>query len=276
MYGDSSKTPMNPDVPSATPANAAPPSGLTTRRPFFRHDPYTTIFTLALIVVGSQLLAAVLIGIYPNIRTWTGDQAKDWLGSIPANFVYVVLAETLAVVAVLRILKWAHVPLKRIGLVKPRIIDIAYALASYAAYFAVYVVVIILAGVFLKDLNIDQKQQLGFDDPAGNGQLLMAFFSLVVLPPIAEEIMFRGFLYSGLRAKLRIRYAVIITSVIFGIAHLEFGSGSSLVWVAAIDTFTLSCFLCYLREKTNSIWPGVGLHAIKNLVAYVALYHTRL
>ena len=101
----------------------------------------------------------------------------------------------------------------------------------------------------------------------------MTFASLVVLTPVAEEIMFRGFLFSSFRVRMRVRYAILLTNILFGIAHLQFGNGAPLLWIAAIDTFTLSCFLCYLREKTGSVWASVMLHAIKNLVAFIALYH---
>jgi membrane protease YdiL (CAAX protease family) len=62
---------------------------------------------------------------------------------------------------------------------------------------------------------------------------------------------------------------------LFGVAHLQFGSGAPLLWVAALDTFTLSIVLCYLREKTGSVWAGVFLHAIKNAIAFVALFHSK-
>jgi membrane protease YdiL (CAAX protease family) len=30
--------------------------------------------------------------------------------------------------------------------------------------------------------------------------------------------------------------------------------------------------LAYLREKTGSLWPPIGLHALKNFVAFMALF----
>jgi membrane protease YdiL (CAAX protease family) len=42
--------------------------------------------------------------------------------------------------------------------------------------------------------------------------------------------------------------------------------------VAALDTFTLSLVLCYLRQKTDSLWPGIMLHALKNGLAFMSLF----
>jgi membrane protease YdiL (CAAX protease family) len=95
----------------------------------------------------------------------------------------------------------------------------------------------------------------------------------VVLPPVVEETVFRGFLFTGIRNRLKPVAAALITSLLFAVPHLlESGQSGSLLWVAGIDTFTLSLVLCYLRHKTDSLWPGIFLHALKNGIAFVALY----
>jgi membrane protease YdiL (CAAX protease family) len=98
------------------------------------------------------------------------------------------------------------------------------------------------------------------------------FISLVVLPTIVEEILVRGFLYGGLRNKLRPVGAGLIASLIFAAAHLQFGSGEPLLWVAAIDTFILSLFLIRLRETTGNLWSGMTVHFMKNGLAFTALF----
>jgi membrane protease YdiL (CAAX protease family) len=64
--------------------------------------------------------------------------------------------------------------------------------------------------------------------------------------------------------------------LLFAAAHLQWGSGAPLLWVAAIDTFVLSMVLSTLREKTGSLWSAIGLHAIKNGVAFTLLFVLRL
>jgi membrane protease YdiL (CAAX protease family) len=120
-------------------------------------------------------------------------------------------------------------------------------------------------------INLDQKQELGFDAVVGTIERLMAFVSLVVLPPIVEEVMFRGFLFAGLRKKLPFPAVALLVSLIFASLHLLEGSGG-LLWVAGIDTFVLSLVLCYVREKTGNLWAGIAVHMLKNCVAFLYLY----
>lgn len=245
-------------------------------KPFYKRDPATTIFLTAIIFLASQLLAAILIGLYPAVRNFTEAEAGAWLqSSVAGQFAYILLAEILAIFFVVQCLRLAKVTLQRIGLVRPALRDIGYALVAYGLYFLSYLAVIIVAQLVLPGLDYEQEQQIGFEGAYSGGELLLTYLSLAVLPPIAEEIIFRGFLFTSLRAKFRLRYAVIITSLLFGVAHLQFGANAPLLWVAAIDTFILSCFLCYLRERSGSVWPPVLLHGIKNSIAFVILFGPR-
>jgi membrane protease YdiL (CAAX protease family) len=82
----------------------------------------------------------------------------------------------------------------------------------------------------------------------------------------------RGYLYGSLRKAFSKLNAALITSVIFASAHLEFGSGAPLLWIAALDTFVLSLFLVGLHEKTGSLWAGMLVHGAKNAIAFAALF----
>lgn len=245
------------------------------RKAFFKRDPLTTVVLVAVIFLASQLLAGLIISIYPSLKNWTGDQSSDWLkNSIMAQFAYILLAESLAIWAILKLLKKARVARERIGLVRPKLVNIVQALSGYGVYFVSFIIVIMLTSHFLSGVNLDQQQQIGFES-AGGGNLYLVFISLAVLPPIAEEIIFRGLLFSSLRQKAGFIASVIPTSLLFGLAHLQFGSGAPLLWTAAIDTFLLSCVLCYLREKSASLWPSIMLHFLKNTVAFIALFHAK-
>jgi membrane protease YdiL (CAAX protease family) len=257
-------------------ANAPAPMSTSIKKPFFKGDPTTTILATLGVFFISQIFAAILVGLYPAVQDWTDTEATAWLtNSIAGQFFYVLFAEIFAIAFVFQLLKIAKVTKAHIGLIKPRLKDFGYALITYGLYFVTYLAIILIARETVPSLNVDQEQQIGFESAYTGVQLFMTFMSLVILPPLAEEIMFRGFLFTSLRAKLRLRYAIILTSLLFGIAHLQFGADAPLLWVAGIDTFILSCFLCYLRERTGSLWPSIFLHAIKNSVAFMLLFGTR-
>ncbi|MBX4190937.1 CPBP family intramembrane metalloprotease [Candidatus Saccharibacteria bacterium] len=121
--------------------------------------------------------------------------------------------------------------------------------------------------MFVPNIN-NQEQNIGFNNINTNTQNLLAFISLVILPPLGEEVLMRGYLYSGLRMVWRFWPAVVVSSLFFGAAHLEFGTGGPLVWVAAIDTCLLSVVLCFLRERTGALYAGMLVHMFNNFIAF--------
>lgn len=144
-----------------------------------------------------------------------------------------------------------------------------------------FVVYIILSGIFMAimtslipAISLDQAQSLPFSQSmlGASWQYVLAFLTLVVIAPLAEELLFRGYLYGKLRRTMPIWISVLVTSLAFGLAHLWGGPGSPLQWAVVIDTFVLSIMLSLLREYTGAIWASVILHAIKNGLAFYVLF----
>jgi membrane protease YdiL (CAAX protease family) len=230
------------------------------------------IYTLV-VYFAAQLLASMLVIIYPHLRGWNHHRANDWLDqSVTAQFWFVFCAEVLTFGAIVWFIRRRQGELSSIGWKKPQWIHLLYAFGGFAVYFLGYAMLLAVATKLFPHLNVNQKQDIGFQNAITPFSLGLTFVSLVVLPPIVEEFVFRGFLYTGLRNRMQPIVATLVTSVLFASAHLQFGSGKPLLWVAAIDTFTLSLVLCYLREKNNSLWPGIVLHALKNGIAFCSLF----
>jgi membrane protease YdiL (CAAX protease family) len=83
----------------------------------------------------------------------------------------------------------------------------------------------------------------------------------------------RGYLYSGLRKSWKFLPALLVTSLLFGLAHLQLGSGAAVLWAAGVDTFTLSLVLVYLRETTGALYAGMLVHSLNNLIAFGVHFH---
>jgi membrane protease YdiL (CAAX protease family) len=269
MPNDSSNKPhkaephFNPTCPAAKPVAGV-------RVPW---SPWIAVLYAVAVYFAAQILASLLVVVYPRALGWSKPTITSWLNnSVVAQFWYVLLAEAITFGAIWWFVQWRHTSLRSIGWRGIRWWDIVVTLAGFAAYFVGYVLLLSIARQLFPSLNINQKQQLGFQNVTGSFDTILTFVSLVVLPPLVEETVFRGFIFTGLRNKMRWGWAALLTSIIFASAHLEFGSGQPLLWVAAIDTFTLSMVLCYLRQKTDSLWPGIMLHALKNGIAFVSLF----
>lgn len=236
---------------------------------------YTTIATCALgllLYLVPPTLAALLLWYGLHVFGVSKNQASQLFESSSiVQFLYVLITEIIVIGAIIWLLKLTHMTWRSIGVKKPHLSHVQYVITGLFVYYALYIVVAIAARGILP-IDFDQKQEIGFDTTITGISLAAAFLSLVVLPPIVEEILFRGFLYSRFLKVLPKVMAAIVVSILFGAAHLQFGSGNTLLWVAALDTFILSLVLVYVREKTGTIWAGVGIHALKNLVAFTILF----
>ena len=228
--------------------------------------------TLAL-YFGSQILAGITLGLIAGGMGWDDQRLNQELDRPAWQFLYVLIIEVLSVGLLYVFIKRRKTNWAAIGWVKPRLQDVGYALTGFAIYFGIYALVVSkLVSSLLPQIDTDQKQELGFETAIAGPELIFVFISLAILPPLVEEIMVRGFLYTGLRNRLPIIWAAIIASIVFAAAHLQWGSGNALLWTAAIDTLVLSFVLIWLRQKTGSLWPSIGLHFIKNGLAFMALY----
>jgi len=236
-------------------------------------NPVSVVLLAVGIYFVAQFAAGILISIYPIVRGWTTEQTDTWFNdSVGAQFTASFLYYGLTIISVFKLLKLLNLKKGDIGLRKARAVDILYTLAGFALYFVSVLVALTVANQFLKGVDLDQQQQINFDTSVTGSALILVFAGIVALPALAEEILCRGFLYSGLRTRLKPLVSTLIVSVLFAAAHLQWGSKAPLLWAAAIDTFVLSLVLCYLREKTGSLWPAIGLHAIKNSIAFLVLF----
>lgn len=221
----------------------------------------------------AQYLASLFFLFLALGAGWSSEQMTTWFkASALPQFLYVLIADGLILIGVGLLLKHKKQTFKSIGLAKPQLKDALKALVAYGCYIVLFILITTGAKLLVPSLNLDQEQQLGFEANRGVVNLVLAGVSLVILPPIVEEILCRGFLYTGLRKKLRIVPSAIITSLVFAAAHLQFGSNAPLLWVAALDTFVLSLVLVYLRETTGKLAAPMLLHMYKNLLAFSLLF----
>jgi membrane protease YdiL (CAAX protease family) len=246
--------------------------------------PADTPDTLPHPLVGLLITVAAFIGgsiagglIIELLLTITGGNRVDppsLFGSgTVLQYVYMVAAYASMLAIAVACIRWGSYSLQAFGLRRPRLKDVGLAVLALVAYIGMYLVLAAVAAQVIPGLDLDQKQDIGFDQLQGVFALTAVFLMLVVVVPFVEEFLMRGVLFSSLRKKMPFVVAAIITSILFAVLHLGGGeAGAGPLWIAAIDTFVLSLVLCYLRERTGRLWAGIGLHAIKNSIAFAALF----
>lgn len=133
-------------------------------------------------------------------------------------------------------------------------------------YIASIVIAMGLTAVFklFPWFEASEAQDLGYSFYMQGVERGIAFIALAIVAPIMEEIIFRGFLYGKLRIKTPKWLAIFITSLIFGLIHLQ--------WNVGISVFAMSIVTCTLREITGTIYAGMLVHIINNGVAFFLVY----
>lgn len=145
----------------------------------------------------------------------------------------------------------------------PTFVDIGLAPIGYVVYMVIATALTTIMSVFTW-FNPEETQDVGFSYLIAGFDRFIAMIALVIIAPLAEEIIMRGWLYGKVRSKLKVVPAILLVSVLFGLLHGQ--------WNVAVSTFALSIVLCGLREITGTIWSGVLLHMLSNGIAFYLLY----
>ena len=104
-------------------------------------------------------------------------------------------------------------------------------------------------------------------DPMDGTARLLVVIGLVILGPIAEEVVFRGMLLTALLRRGR-RYAVIVSSAVFALIHLVDPSAA----FSVPFLFVLAVVLASERLRTGGLGRPIAIHAGFNLVTVIAVF----
>lgn len=112
---------------------------------------------------------------------------------------------------------------------------------------------------------------------------------LLVMPGLAEELLFRGLYQSLLNSALgrpwrlagaQFGWGLLITAVLFaaanGLVAVDDQLHARIVLPAAIAPFIASLVSGWVRERTNSVWPSVFGHNLSNILIPLATLVSRL
>ncbi|HZP55345.1 MAG TPA: CPBP family intramembrane glutamic endopeptidase [Candidatus Saccharimonadales bacterium] len=239
-------------------------------------SPWQVILVALAIFLFCQFVAAFVLALAEGIIHPHQSVANALDNSAPVQFFYVLLAEGLAAALTIYIVKKVRgLRLATIGLGRrPMWSDIGNAAGGAIAFYLILVVASFVVNIFAPDINTKETQNVGFNTLNTSLDQILAFSALVFLPPIGEEVLMRGYLYSGLRARWRFIPAMLVTSLLFGVAHLWSGASGEILWIAGIDTFLLSLVLVYMREKTGALYAGMMIHALNNMIAFFVQFHS--
>lgn len=146
----------------------------------------------------------------------------------------------------------------------PTFVDIGLAPIGYIVYIVIANLVTNLVTHLLPWFDPNQTQDVGFGYFVTTGDRIFAMLAIVLIAPIAEELIMRGWFHGKIRTRLKAIPAMLLVSFVFAALHGQ--------WNVGLNVFILSLILCGLREITGTIWSGMLLHIISNGIAFYLLY----
>lgn len=228
---------------------------------------WLVLVTLFVVVFG--VLATVLAGLIglPWLVKGESQNADLALGLI---FPIVILAQTVFFAKSFSKNKsgFKHVLKDKLGWRKPNKKTLKLVPFTLIVYVALLVVSLSILQMFSPQLA-EQKQEIASTVTKITGwRLALVFLSVAVITPIAEETFFRGFLIPLYAKRFKLPLAVLFSSILFALAHAQVNIG--------IDTFFFGLALGFLSCKTESIYPSIGLHVLKNSLALGVILNWRI
>ncbi len=145
------------------------------------------------------------------------------------------------------------------GLQTLRLATVALPLAilSIAGFWLLFLPLSFAAPEFVRHWALESQQQ----QPMTNmSQWLSMTFVAVVAAPLVEEVLFRGLLLQRWSLKWGTPTAVVATSALFAVGHVEL-----------LGHFLFGVVMCALYLRTKSLWVPIVTHASNNLLASLSM-----
>jgi membrane protease YdiL (CAAX protease family) len=102
-----------------------------------------------------------------------------------------------------------------------------------------------------------------YRDAKLGGALPLLWINLVIVAPVTEELVFRGFLHRGwATSRLGVVGTVILTSLMWALLHQQYS------WVGIFFIFCSGLLFGWLRQRSGTTLT-IGLHALGNLLCVV-------
>ena len=243
----------SPQEPARADRIAAEPP-LAARRPYLIWG--TALWLAAALLVWVAAQAAMLFfwmlnglgGLNPNsIMTDPGAIASMIVVSTPLALLVLALAVRLRRFPLAEYFAWRGFSWTQFGLGFALVVGVLIASEGFA----------ILLERAQPDFMTDMLNAV-----RGGGAWLL-LLSGVIIAPLGEELIFRGFVYRGLsESRVGVPGAIVISSAIWAAIHTQY----DLFYMSVI--FALGLALAFVRYKSGSVALAFVLHALVNAAAF--------
>jgi len=197
------------------------------------------------------MAVALVVGAFPDsypfgeLKSHPGTNAAGWLIPLAVGFGVLALAIRLSGIGMRQYL----------GLIQPRPRDIGIGLAGLVVLFLAYALVLQLIENRPPPYALNQYREMR----TNGSSLLLMFLGSVVLVPLVEELLFRGFLYRGWAASwIGPVGAVVLTSAAWTTLHTQYP------WPGMAWIFCVGLLYGSIRAWSGSTTATMVLHFVQN------------
>ncbi len=92
------------------------------------------------------------------------------------------------------------------------------------------------------------------------------FFMIVIAAPLLEELLFRGVILDGFLKNYHPWKAIFFSAFLFALVHGNLSQG--------VGAFVGGVLMGWIYWKTQSVIPGILIHLVNNLVAFISVLLT--
>jgi len=142
-----------------------------------------------------------------------------------------------------------------LGLIWPRRSEFLFGIAAVVVFVVVGNALTWLLG---RDIVTDFQVNI-YRTASTTGWLFLLCFAVVVVTPIGEEVLFRGFLFRGwLRSPSKPWLVIAVTALLWALIHVQYD------WYVITQVFVSGVVLGWLRWATGSTILTILLHGLIN------------
>lgn len=136
------------------------------------------------------------------------------------------------------------------------------------------VISLVICGLFIGQLSqdflegvfgpLDQQEAVKMVQSSDSlAYLILTILTACVAAPLAEEFLFRGYIYGALKQKTGKLFAMVVVGGIFAAVHGNLP--------ALVPLWAFSILLCIAYDITKSLWVPIGIHALFNAANIVLM-----
>lgn len=140
-----------------------------------------------------------------------------------------------------------------LGLVRPAREHLRYgAIFGFGIFLASIAIGLVQAAAFGKEPQAIARALIGHRGPVA---LALDLYAVSLITPLAEELLFRGLVFGGLRQRMPFVPAAVLSAALFTALH------EMQAWPGV---FFLGFALALAYERTRSLWAPMVSHAVVN------------